>query len=85
MLDRRSESGLELPSRLDFGDFMLPMMLEGRDEDGLGFWGSVVVSLLLRPRNDSKPPPAFLLTSGVGVGSRVVLSIIRQPGGRISS
>ncbi len=71
---------MEVPSRLDFGDFMLSTILAGRDEDGL----SSVVSLLLRPRNDKKPP-VFFLTSGVGVGSRVVFSTIRQPGGKISS
>lgn len=37
MFDRRSGSGLKVPSRLDFGDFKLSMILAGRDEDGLSF------------------------------------------------
>lgn len=71
---------------LDLGDFTLPIMLVGREDDGLSFCDvdSVEPSLFLRPRKDNRPP-GFFLASGTGDASCLSFSTIRQPGGSTSS
>ena len=79
--------GCEVASKLDLVDLVLPIILAGREDEGLRFGVAdpVESSLVLRPKKDSNPPPAFFFVSGVGNVSCLSLSTIRQPGGSKSS